>query len=130
MILEKLGYTLYGTPGTAKYYEEHYQLILKVVTKPETEDDDGEGTALEAIKSREIDMVINISEGTNLRDEITGGYIIRRAAVDFDVSLITNVKCAIQVAECLDRGAEKFLPRHIGEFYNMPTIGWQDLKKA
>ena len=128
-ILDKLGYILYGTPGTAKYYEEHYNITLKVVTKPESEEDDGPGTALEAIKNRLIDMVINISEGTNLRDEITGGYIIRRAAVDFDVSLITNVKCAIQVAECLDRGAEKFLPRHIGEFYKLPTIGWQhDLK--
>ena len=127
-ILADLGYSLYGTPGTTKYYEERENLILKVVTKPETEEDDGEGTALEVIKSRQIDMVINISEGTNLRDEITSGYIIRRAAVDFDVSLVTNVKCAVYLAECLERGAEKFQPRHIGEFYNMPTIGWHDLK--
>ena len=53
------------------------------------------------------------------------GYIMRRAAVDFDVSLVTNIKCAIEIAECLDRGMDKFNVKHIGEFYKLPMIGWR-----
>jgi hypothetical protein len=80
------------------------------------------------VKSGLIDLVINISEGSTRKDEVTAGYIMRRAAVDFDVSLVTNVKCAIMLAECLERGKDKFKPRHIGEFYKLPTIGWSNVK--
>jgi carbamoyl-phosphate synthase/aspartate carbamoyltransferase len=46
------------------------------------------------IKDRKIDLVINIAEGStkSAADEITSGYIMRRTAVDFGVSLITNIK--------------------------------------
>ena len=128
-ILAKLGYNLVGTPGTARYYNES-GLSIVTVTKPVNEEDieqcaaTGASSALKEIHDGHIDMVINISEGTNRRDEITSGYVIRRAAVDFDVSLITNVKCAVKLVECLDRGYDTFRPKHIGQFYKMPTIGW------
>ena len=44
------------------------------------------------IRSRKIDLVINVPEGSNVNDEVTAGYLMRRAAVDFGISLITNVK--------------------------------------
>ena len=122
--LDKLGYTLYGTPGTAKYFKERHNLDVMSVEKSTNEDDDGEGTALHLVKGGKIDLVINVSEGSTRRPEMTSGYHLRRAAVDFDVSLITNVKCAIKLVECLERGKDKFVPRHIAEFYKMPTIGW------
>jgi len=82
-------------------------------------------SALQAIKENKVDLLINISEGTNMRDEITAGYVMRRAAVDFGCSLITNVKCAIKLIECIDRGlTNKFSAKHIGEFHKLPTIGW------
>ena len=120
-------YTLFGTPGTAHYYKEKYGIDLKVVTKPQSESDDGEGTALYEIKEGKIDLVINISDGTGRKDEITSGYLIRRASVDFGTSLVTNVKCAIELVTCLGRGMDKkdaFVPRHIGEFYKIPSVGW------
>jgi carbamoyl-phosphate synthase/aspartate carbamoyltransferase len=125
LVLQKLGYSLYGTPGTASYYEDLHQVKIQSVNKPLSEADDAEGTALFEIKGGKIDLVINISEDATRREEVTSGYIIRRAAVDFGISLITNIKCAIELAECLDRGLDKrFVPRHIGEFYKLPTIGW------
>lgn len=124
-ILYRLGYKLHATPGTAKYYEEHHGIEITSVTKPTSESDDGEGTALHLIKQASVDLVINVSEGTTRSDEITSGYIIRRAAVDFGLSLITDVKCAIKMAECFERGMGdgKFEPRSVGEFYDLPTIG-------
>uniref|UniRef100_A0A7S2ECQ3 Carbamoyl-phosphate synthase (glutamine-hydrolyzing) n=2 Tax=Trieres chinensis TaxID=1514140 RepID=A0A7S2ECQ3_TRICV len=129
-ILDKMGFKLYGTPGTAKYYNDNYGLKLVAVTKPVDEGDSGicpdtgASSALAEIQEGRVDLIINVSEGTTRRDEITSGYIIRRAAVDFGVSLITNVKCAIMFAECLDRGFDSFRAKHIGEFYKLPTIGW------
>jgi hypothetical protein len=120
-------YKFYGTPGTAAYYKEHHGIDMIVVQKPGDAKDDGEGSALAVIKAGKIDMVINISEGTVRKDEITAGYLIRRASVDFGTSLITNVKCAIEMAICLEKGMDKehyFTPRHIAEYYKIPTVGW------
>lgn len=126
--LVKLGkYKMYATPGTAKYYKEHHNIDLIIVQKPADESDDGEGTALYEIKAGNIDLVINISDGTIRKDEITSGYLIRRASVDFGSSLVTNVKCAIELVQCLERGMDKpnaFVPRHIADYYDIPSIGW------
>ena len=83
--------------------------------------------ALHEIKAGKIDLVVNISDGTVRKDEITSGYLIRRASVDFGTSLVTNVKCAIALVDCLERGMDKqsaFVPRHIGEYYDIPSVGW------
>lgn len=120
-------FKLYGTPGTAQYYQDHFNIEITVVQKPADEGDDGEGTALYEIKAGKIDLVINISDGTIRKDEITAGYLIRRAAVDFGSSLITNVKCAIEMVQCFERGMDKpgaFVPRHIADYYEIPTVGW------
>ena len=78
------------------------------------------------IKEKKIDLVINIPEGffapsptksfsyllylifflfpgSTRRDEVTSGYLIRRTAVDFGCSLLTNIKCAILFVEALER---------------------------
>jgi len=120
-------YTLYGTPGTSQYYKEKHGIDLKVVTKPEDESDDSPGTALYEIKQGNIDLVINVSDGTGRKDELTAGYLIRRASVDFGTSLVTNLKCAVELVICLERGMDKkdaFIPRHIGEYYKIPSVGW------
>jgi hypothetical protein len=82
--------------------------------------------ALYEIKNKTTCLVINVSEGSTRRQEITAGYQLRRAVVDFGVSLMTDIKCAIKLVECLERGMGEGrpTPRHIGEFYNIPTVGW------
>jgi carbamoyl-phosphate synthase/aspartate carbamoyltransferase len=125
--LARMGYKLFATPGTAKYYLENCGLKdIIVVNKPTDEGDDEKGGALYEIKSGNIDMVINVSEGTTRRDEVTAGYCMRRAAVDFDTSLVTNVKCAIELVACLERGLGRRMstPQHINEFHRLPIIGW------
>jgi len=128
-IFHKLGYKLFGTPGTAKFYVDKYGLDVTCLSKPNCETDDEPGTALYEIKNGKIDLVINVSEGATRREEVTSGYMIRRAVVDFGVSLITDVKCAIKLAECFERGYEsgRFTPRHIGQFYDIPSIGWSSV---
>ncbi len=129
-MLKKLGYKLYGTPGTAKYYNDNFNLGFISVSKPESEGDIGDGSSLSAlneIRSDNIDLLINVSAGTAVRnEEITAGYIMRRAAVDFGVSLITNIKCGVMFAEAMYKKHDKFPARHIQEFYDIPTIGWHD----
>jgi carbamoyl-phosphate synthase large subunit len=125
-ILAKCGFKLYGTPGTAKFYQDNLGIEIETVQKPVDEDDDGPGSALQVIRNQKVDLVINVSDGATHREEVTAGYRMRRAAVDFGVSLITDVKSAITLAECFDRNMHKFRlpPRHIDEYYQLPTIGW------
>jgi len=124
-ILQKLGYNLYGTPGTAQFYESRGLKIVSV-EKPSDEDDDQRAGALKMIKDGEIDMTINIPEGTDRKDEITAGYILRRASVDFGSSLVTNIKCAVMLSEALelDAAEKKHVLNHIADFHKRPMMGF------
>ena len=79
---------------------------------------------VEMIRQGKVDLVINIpAEGSKaLADEsVTDGYALRRAAVDFGVGLITNVKCATMFVEAIERKAKGQMssePLHIEEFYH------------
>jgi len=125
VILSKLGFKLLGTPGTVKYFKEKYQLDMKVVTKPVDAEDEGDcpktgaPSALAEIKEGDVELVINISEGTTRKDEITSGYLIRRAAVDFGISLVTNIKCAAWLVKSMEHGFHNFKAKSISEFYSL-----------
>jgi len=129
--LLKLGYTLYGTPGTVEYYKRKGIAAdaIKTLKKPiNSEPLNGEfEDATEYLKEGKIDLLINVSDCCTRRDEISSGYLMRRAAVDFGTSLITNVKCAIKFVECLELGLDSpsaLDPKHIGDFYKVPMIGY------
>jgi carbamoyl-phosphate synthase large subunit len=49
--------------------------------------------ALDMVKNREIDLVINIPKNLT-SGELSNGYKIRRAAIDFNVPLLTNDRLA------------------------------------
>jgi carbamoyl-phosphate synthase large subunit len=49
--------------------------------------------AYEMIRNRQIDLVINIPKDLS-EEELDNDYTIRRAAVDFNVPLITNARLA------------------------------------
>lgn len=85
-----MGYQLAGTPGTAHYYNNVCKIKMTSLLKP-PDSDDANG-AISWIRNKKIDLVINIPEGTVRKDEVSAGYLIRRAAVDFGVSLLTNLK--------------------------------------
>lgn len=126
-IMIKLGYNIICTPGTAAYYKKHEEIELKTCLKPESEEDENPENAVSYIKRGEIDLVINITDATVRSTEITAGYLMRRATVDFGTALVTNIKCAAELIHCLELGYHKknaFTPRHIKEFYKIPTVGW------
>ena len=49
--------------------------------------------ALDMVRNKEIDMVINIPKNLT-SGELSNGYKIRRAAIDFNVPLLTNDRLA------------------------------------
>lgn len=128
LTLVKMGkYKLFATPGTAAYYKTNHDLDMIEVQKPVDENEENPDSAVSHIKSGSIDLVINITDSTVRRSEVTAGYLIRRATVDFGTSLVTNVKCAAELVQCLERGYDNeksFTPRHIGEYYKIPSVGW------
>ncbi|MEQ9617432.1 MAG: carbamoyl-phosphate synthase (glutamine-hydrolyzing) large subunit [Phycisphaerales bacterium] len=97
-LIEKLGVKLFATEGTAVFLAEH-----GVAVTPVNWPMDGEApTAVDHLKTGEIDLVINIPK-SDKQDELTNGYMIRRAAADYNVPLITNRQIAARLCEALSR---------------------------
>ena len=95
MLVEN-GYELYATSGTYKYLVENSLPCTRVLWPSEKDDPDFKGRfrpALELIQNKEVDMVINIPKNHSTM-EFSNGYQIRRAAVDFNVTLFTNSRLA------------------------------------
>lgn len=95
-LLVEHGYELYATGGTYKYLVENSVPSTKVLWPSECDNPNFKGRfkpALEMIQNKEVDMVINIPKNfTEL--ELSNGYRIRRAAIDFNVTLFTNARLA------------------------------------
>jgi carbamoyl-phosphate synthase large subunit len=89
LLLQK-GYNLFGSEGTAEFLKEN-GVTCKRLAWPD-EKDKGM-TITEAIRTKKIDLVINIPKSYQRR-EVTNGYKIRRAAIDFNIPLITNTQVA------------------------------------
>ncbi len=49
--------------------------------------------ALEMLANKEIDLLINIPKNFSHK-ELTNGYHVRRAAIDYNIPLITNARLA------------------------------------
>ncbi|MDR0582348.1 MAG: carbamoyl-phosphate synthase (glutamine-hydrolyzing) large subunit, partial [Prevotellaceae bacterium] len=88
-LLHEKGYTLYATTGTQKYLEENGIPTLLA----HWPDEEGEPQAIELLRNKTIDFVVNIPKNLSQR-ELTKGYQVRRAAIDFNVPLITNARLA------------------------------------
>ena len=52
---------------------------------------DHEPQALEMLHNKQIDLVVNIPKNLTQK-ELDNGYKIRRAAIDFNIPLITNAR--------------------------------------
>ena len=85
MLIEK-GYNIYST---AKFFKEN-GIDTQILYWP---DEDKEPNIMEYLHDRRIDLVINIPKNHTKR-ELDNGYKIRRAAVDYNIPLITNARLA------------------------------------
>jgi len=88
-MLQEKGYTIFATGGTARFFEENGLRVQQLHWPDEAR----EPNVMDYLKRREIDLVINIPKNHTKR-ELDNGYKIRRAAVDFNIPLITNARLA------------------------------------
>ncbi len=87
--LREKGHKLYATRGTQQFLQ-NAGVEAHVAYWP---DENKSPNTIELIKSREVDLVINIPKDLSAA-ELNNDYTIRRSAVDFNVPLITNARLA------------------------------------
>ena len=83
-------YELYATGGTSAYLSENGVPNTRVYWPSETNQNP---QALELLRERKIDMIVNIPKNLTVH-ELTNGYRIRRAAIDLNIPLLTNSRLA------------------------------------
>ncbi|MGA1866336.1 MAG: carbamoyl-phosphate synthase (glutamine-hydrolyzing) large subunit [Thermoplasmatota archaeon] len=110
--LEKMGYKLYATAGTARYMRVN-DIETETLRWPLEE---APPNSLDYIRDGKIGLVINIPK-SNEEEELSNDYLIRRTAVDNDVPLITNLKLAERMLEALKHH----------DFDDLPVREWDDL---
>jgi len=89
-LLASKGYNLFATGGSHKYLVENNIPATRVYwpTEPSMEPQ-----AMDMLTNKQIDMVVNIPKNLT-QEELENGYKVRRAAVDFNIPLITNARLA------------------------------------
>jgi len=92
-----MGVKLLATEGTHKFLAERG--IESELAEWPSESESAQN-AVERIRKGEIDLVINIPSADK-EDELTNGYRIRRAAIDFNVPLITNRQIGERLSEAM-----------------------------
>ena len=88
-LLQKKGYTIYATTGTYIYLQEN-GVEVELAHWPGEE---GQPQALDLLRDKKIDFVVNIPKNLTTR-ELTKGYMVRRASIDYNIPLITNARLA------------------------------------
>ncbi len=95
-LLHERGYKLYGTEGSCRYLNENGVPAERVIWPNEAQDPELAAQykqAMEMLSNKELDLVINIPKNFSHK-ELTNGYYVRRAAIDFNIPLITNARLA------------------------------------
>ncbi|MFA6872086.1 MAG: carbamoyl-phosphate synthase (glutamine-hydrolyzing) large subunit [Bacteroidaceae bacterium] len=88
-LLHEKGYVIYATSGTSRYLDDNKIPNTKVYWPS----DDKQPQALDLMRSKDIDLVLNVPKNLT-PGELTNGYSIRRAAIDLNIPLITNSRLA------------------------------------
>ncbi len=86
LLVEK-GYSIAATKGTAKFLNDN-GVKAEATAWP---DENEHPNCLDLIKSKEVELVINIPKNLSTQ-ELDNDYTIRRAAIDYNVPLITNAR--------------------------------------
>lgn len=84
------GYQLFATGGTHRFLQEN-DIPSTLVYWPSEHGMSPQ--AIELLQNKKIDLVINIPKNLT-QTELDNGYKIRRASVDYNIPLITNVRLA------------------------------------
>ena len=98
--LTKLGFKIVATKGTAEALKDSsikVQVINKVL--------EGRPHIVDAILNKEIDMIINTTEG---RQSIKDSFSIRRSALEHNIFFTTTVSGGFAIVESLEKGVENW----------------------
>lgn len=87
--LREKGHKIYATRGTCQFLN-NAGVEAHVAYWP---DENKSPNTVELIKTREVDLVVNIPKDLSAT-ELNNDYTIRRSAVDFNVPLLTNARLA------------------------------------
>ena len=90
-MLQKKGYEIYATAGTATFLNAHGINTTPVFWPDERPD--AENNVMTMIAEHKFDLIVNIPKNHTKR-ELTNGYKIRRGAIDHNIPLITNARLA------------------------------------
>lgn len=88
-LLHQKGYELYATGGSQQFLTDNGIPATRVYWPNENQ----QPNAMELIHDKKIDLVVNIPKNFTT-SELDNGYKIRRAAIDFNVPLLTNSRLA------------------------------------
>ena len=114
--LHELGYKLFATSGTADFMSEH-NIPLQYLEGYEQENEEQklQYSLHQHLSNNLIDLYINLPSSNKFRrpaSYVSQGYKTRRMAVDMDIPLITNIKCAKLFVEALSRGVSYDVSAH------------------
>jgi carbamoyl-phosphate synthase large subunit len=100
--LQSLGLALYATRHTSAFLAAHGVATTYVHKIHEH----GAPTVLDLITRRELDLIINVTDEYVVK-EFDDDYTIRRAAIDFNIPLLTNLQVARLLVGALARYRER-----------------------
>ncbi|SPO00106.1 related to URA2 - multifunctional pyrimidine biosynthesis protein [Cephalotrichum gorgonifer] len=105
--LQRIGYKLFATAGTADFLQEHGIPVQYLEVLPDEQTDQkSEFSLTQHLANNMIDLYINLPSNNRYRrpaNYISKGYQTRRMAVDYQVPLVTNVKNAKILIEAIAR---------------------------
>jgi carbamoyl-phosphate synthase large subunit len=88
-LLQLKGIAIFATMGTANFLKNH-GILAQTALWP---DEIGDHNSIDLIASKKVDMVINIPKDLS-HNELQNDYTIRRAAIDYNIPLLTNDRLA------------------------------------
>lgn len=94
-LLVMRGLKIYATEGTCRFLNEN-GVPAELCHWPS--DEGKEPQALDLVRDHTVDLVVNINKNLTPR-ELTNGYKLRRAAIDHNISLVTNARLAASFIE-------------------------------
>ena len=104
--LQRIGYKLFATAGTADFLEEHGVNVQYLEVLGSDEDMQSEFSLTQHLAKNMIDLYINLPSNNKYRrpaNYMSKGYKTRRMAVDYQIPLVTNVKNAKILVEAIAR---------------------------
>ena len=98
--LAAAGHPIFATPGTADFFAENGVQVTRLEKFPAKMQPGETPEIHQVLRSGEVDLVINIPRDF-AHERHTSGYRLRRAAVDANISLLTNAQLSRAVVAAL-----------------------------